>query len=291
MPQTKIADNNLTIEERNKLVEDNIGLVYHFAGKICKDGRLYDDCVQEGCLGLMRAARLYDSSRNNKFSTFAGFEIQCAIRDYIWNTKGYLKLPDAQRSAINAMDTEIRKLETEFGDVSENEKLDIANKHGISRDTYNTLACGVTSLNSVIESDDNSSEFGDTVDSGYRIESDYISRESYDNLVEMMTEFFENEVASRSADEQMIKYIKARLNNFLKSAQGNPSLSALEQMRAFHPELCATVEDSPEVKKQKARDLDRIYCKVSAVWNTGIKKFRENLQMIDMINSLREEIM
>lgn len=292
MPQTKLADNTLSIQERNQLVEDNMGLVYYFASKICKDSSLYDDCIQEGCLGLMRAARLFDESRHHKFSSFASFEIQCSIRDCIWNNSSYIRYPDAERKAINDYNSKVRKLESELGEMHSNDKETLAKESGISDYTYKRMTAGSVSLNSTVDqSDGDTAEFGNLVKSETDIENEYIDRESYDNLVQLMTQFFEEEVAKGSADPNMQMYIKERLDNFIKSAQGVPFVPALEQMRKFHPELCPTDSDSKEVKQQKAKDLDRIYCKVSSCWMSGLKRFKENLQMVEMLNNLREEIM
>lgn len=55
-------------ETKQKLVEDNIRLVYHIANKHnCKD----EDTLQYGLYGLCKAADLYDPNRGVKFSTFA----------------------------------------------------------------------------------------------------------------------------------------------------------------------------------------------------------------------------
>lgn len=70
------------IEARNKLVEDNIKLVYYEVSRLNRwlraSGVLYEDAVQAGTIGLIRAAELYDPNRISpitndliKFSTYA----------------------------------------------------------------------------------------------------------------------------------------------------------------------------------------------------------------------------
>lgn len=57
--------------ERNKLVEDNLGLVYSCANRFKGRGAEYDDLFQAGCVGLIKAADNFDESRGFSFSTYA----------------------------------------------------------------------------------------------------------------------------------------------------------------------------------------------------------------------------
>lgn len=64
----------LTAEER-KLVEENQRLVWHIVltmvNRGCLREGLVKDAVQEGMMGLMNAARLYDPGRGTAFTTLA----------------------------------------------------------------------------------------------------------------------------------------------------------------------------------------------------------------------------
>lgn len=71
----------MTRSERDKLIEDNLGLVGH----ICKTvypsciGPNFDDFFQIGCLGLITAADRFDPDKDIQFSTFAYKHIAGAI--------------------------------------------------------------------------------------------------------------------------------------------------------------------------------------------------------------------
>lgn len=52
-------------------VEDNIGLVHACAKRFINRGIEYDDIVQAGCIGLIKAGRAFDENRGLKFSTYA----------------------------------------------------------------------------------------------------------------------------------------------------------------------------------------------------------------------------
>lgn len=65
MPMTE------TKAERNKLVENNLGLVHSCANRFRGRGAEYDDLFQAGCVGLIKAADNFDESRGFSFSTYA----------------------------------------------------------------------------------------------------------------------------------------------------------------------------------------------------------------------------
>ena len=58
-------------EKRNAFVEENMGLVYLCARKLQGRGAEFDDLVQAGCVGLIKAADAFDASRGLAFSTYA----------------------------------------------------------------------------------------------------------------------------------------------------------------------------------------------------------------------------
>lgn len=81
----------MTIKERSKKVEENIGLVHacarHFIGK----GAEYEDIVSAGCIGLIKAIDSFDESRGLKLSTYAVPAIMGEIKR-IWRDGGSVKV-------------------------------------------------------------------------------------------------------------------------------------------------------------------------------------------------------
>lgn len=57
--------------ERNKIVENNLGLVHACANRFKGRGVDYEDLFQAGCVGLIKAADKFDESRGFSFSTYA----------------------------------------------------------------------------------------------------------------------------------------------------------------------------------------------------------------------------
>lgn len=57
--------------KREKLINDNYGLVHSCANKLRNKGVEYEDLFQAGCVGLVKAADNFDESRGFAFSTYA----------------------------------------------------------------------------------------------------------------------------------------------------------------------------------------------------------------------------
>lgn len=59
------------VTDRDKMIEDNIGLVHSIANRFKGRGVEYDDLFQSGCVGLIKAVDNFDESRGFAFSTYA----------------------------------------------------------------------------------------------------------------------------------------------------------------------------------------------------------------------------
>jgi RNA polymerase primary sigma factor len=68
---------------KDELVTANLGLVRVLANRYRGRGVPLDDLVQEGSVGLIRAAEKFDHRRGLKFSTYAVWWIRGAMRDAI----------------------------------------------------------------------------------------------------------------------------------------------------------------------------------------------------------------
>jgi RNA polymerase primary sigma factor len=80
-------------EARQKLIEANLRLVVKIARTYVSSGVPFMDIIQEGNLGLIRAAEKYDHSKNIRFSTYASWWIRQAISRFISNKQRVIRLP------------------------------------------------------------------------------------------------------------------------------------------------------------------------------------------------------
>jgi RNA polymerase primary sigma factor len=78
---------------KNKLVQANLRLVVSIAKKYIGQGVVFMDLVQEGSLGLIRAAERFDYKRGYKFSTYATWWIRQTIIRCIANSSKLIRIP------------------------------------------------------------------------------------------------------------------------------------------------------------------------------------------------------
>ncbi len=66
--------------ERDRFIEENLGLVHSLCKRFTGRGIEYDDLYQAGCIGLIKAADAFDEQRGLCFSTYAVPVIMGEIR-------------------------------------------------------------------------------------------------------------------------------------------------------------------------------------------------------------------
>ncbi len=81
----------MTLKERHKKVEENLGLVHAVAKKFTGKGVDYEDIVSAGCIGLIKAIDNFDESKGFKLSTYAVPAILGEIKR-IWRDGGSIKV-------------------------------------------------------------------------------------------------------------------------------------------------------------------------------------------------------
>ncbi|MBO6179678.1 MAG: FliA/WhiG family RNA polymerase sigma factor [Selenomonadaceae bacterium] len=121
---------NRTSENRNRLVEHYLYLVKIVAGRLAVNLPTHvdkEDLLSSGVFGLMEAIDRYDSSRKNKFETYAGVRVRGAMLDYL-RSKDWI--PVTLRQKIRRYEKAVYELETEFGRSATDEE--IAERMGIS---------------------------------------------------------------------------------------------------------------------------------------------------------------
>lgn len=115
---------------KRKLVQANLRLVVSIAKKYIGQGVLFMDLVQEGSLGLIKAAEKFDYSKNFKFSTYATWWIKQTIIRAISNNSRTIRIPVHMTEKIRKYKKIYTTLSFEFG--REPSDLEVAQKLGLT---------------------------------------------------------------------------------------------------------------------------------------------------------------
>lgn len=216
---------------KRKLIQANLRLVVSIAKKYIGQGVLFMDLVQEGSLGLIRAAEKYDYRKEFKFSTYATWWIKQTIIRAISNSSRAIRIPVHMADKIR----KYKKVVTELNNSLNREATDkeIALKLGLSVKKIQGIKRAIIkepiSLDTPV-TDDLSVE-------------DYIQDESYNSPEEQTHKKVLHEsmeILMESLDEREKKIITYR---FGINGEQTKTLEQLGQLMGFSKERIRQLED------------------------------------------------
>ena len=98
---------------KNKLVEANLRFVVSVAKQYQHQGLTLTDLIDEGNIGLIKAAERFDETRGFKFISYAVWWIRLSIIQAIAEQSRIVRLPLNQVGSLNKVNHEINKFEQE----------------------------------------------------------------------------------------------------------------------------------------------------------------------------------
>jgi RNA polymerase sigma factor (sigma-70 family) len=110
-------------QARDTLTLHNLRLVYSIAGKYLGKGAPYRDLIQEGTLGLIRAAEKFEAHKGYRFSTYCYNWISQAVRRYVNDGAALIRYPTHVREQVGKLYRERNALWSSTGEQPSEEEL------------------------------------------------------------------------------------------------------------------------------------------------------------------------
>ena len=181
---------------QNRMIEANLRLVVSIAQKFRSRGVLFNDLIQEGNLGLLRALKRFDFHLGNRFSTYASWWIKHNIRRAIAEQSRVIRIPIHMINAINAINWAEQRFIQLHGREPEVEELaEVLDMSTAKVNSIRKMACQTISLQASLRDDDDSGSLEELVADNSSINpSGLVGRKIlYDKLYEMLRTLPERE--------------------------------------------------------------------------------------------------
>ncbi|MDD3436309.1 MAG: sigma-70 family RNA polymerase sigma factor [Candidatus Gastranaerophilales bacterium] len=199
----KIQEEHCEIS-KNVLVNANLRLVVSIAKKYIGRGLSFLDLIQEGNMGLMKAAERFDYAKGYKFSTYATWWVQQAITRAIADKARIIRLPIHMIESLSKIRKATIDLTIELGRAPT--KQEIAYRLGITVNKLTSLvksAQSTISIESPANQKEDSTKIADYIVDESTITPD--SRVSQENLFEDIRKML-GQLSPKERDVLILRY-------------------------------------------------------------------------------------